>query len=154
MLERDMLERLIEVIEKNAREMTEDLKQRLLRDPRTSSYQVLEERALYRNLFELYGHLGNWLLADSEKGEVPTYYSNLGERWFAEGFALHEVVQALVTTKRHIWDAITKKGIMETAQELDAAIDLITLLHRFFDMAVYYTTVGYYKPLGMKIMKI
>jgi hypothetical protein len=153
MLERSMLERLIRVIEKNAGEMTEDLRQRLLKDPRTSSFQVLDDRVLYANIFELYSHLGNWLLRDTEKGEVPTYYSSLGERWFEEGFALHEIVQALITTKRHVWDIIVKKGIMGTAKELDAAIDLITFLHRFFDMAIYYSTLGYDRPLGMKIVR-
>jgi hypothetical protein len=154
MLERAMLERLIGVIEKNAAEITEDLKQRLLNDPRTSSYQTLDDEAFYRSLFELYSHLGNWLLADSEKGDIPTYYSTLGERWFEEGFALHEIVKALITTKTHVWDIIVKKGIMGTPRELDAAIDLITFLHRFFDMAIYYTTRGYYRPLGMKIVRI
>jgi len=154
MLESSMLERLVRVIEKHAGEMAEDLRQRLLRNPRTSSYQALDDRVLYTNIFELYSHLGNWLLKDTEKGEVPAYYSSLGERWFKEGFALHEIVQALITTKRHVRDIIMEKGMVGKAKELDAAIDFIVVLHRFFDMAIYYTIVGYYRPLGMEIERI
>jgi len=154
MLESSMVERLVQVIEKHAGEMAEDLRQRLLRDPRTSSFQVLDDRVLYKNIFELYSHLGNWLLRDTEKGEVPAYYAGRGERSFEEGFALHEIVQALITTRRHIRDTIAEKGITATAKELDAVIDLITVLHRFFDMAIYYTIVGYYRPLGMEIERI
>ncbi len=151
MLERSMVERLIRVIEKNAKMMSEDLRTKILSDPRTSSFRVLDERSLYAILFELYSHLGNWLLGDAEKGEVPTYYSGLGKRWFEEGFALHEIVQALIITKRHVWDIVVEKGMTGTPKELDAAVDLITILHRFFDMAIYYSIAGYYQPLGMKI---
>jgi hypothetical protein len=53
----------------------------------------------------------------------------------------------LVATKRHIWDTVLHRGIMTTAKELDSTIDFITYLNRFFDMAIYYTTLGYYEML-------
>ena len=145
-----MLARLIEMIEKNAETMAEELKNKLLTDPTTSSYQTLDDRILYENIFEVYSRLGYWLLRDAEKGEMPTHYSAVGAQRFGEGFPLQEVVQALVATKRHIWDTILEKGIMTTAKELDSAVDFITYLNRFFDMAIYYTTLGYYRALNLK----
>ena len=44
-----------------------------------------------------------------------------------------------------------EKGIMRTAKELDSAVDFITYLNRFFDMAIYYTILGYYRALKVKI---
>jgi len=145
-----MLVKLIEMIEKNARTMAGELKNKLLTDPATPSYQTLDDRILYENIFQVYSRLGYWLLRDSEKGEVPTHYSAIGAQRFREGFPLHQVVQALVATKRHIWDTILEKGIMRTAKELDSAVDFITYLNRFFDMAIYYTTLGYYRALNLK----
>jgi hypothetical protein len=142
-----MLETLIEMIEGNAEEMAVELKSKLLRDPVTSSFQVLDDRTLYANIFEIYSRLGHWLLGDTEKGEVRTHYSNVGKQRFEEGFPLHEVVQSIVATKRHIWDTISEKGIMRTARDLNSAVDFITFLNRFFDMATYYTTRGYYNAL-------
>ena len=146
-----MLVTLIEMIEKNAGTMAGELKNKLLTDPATPSYQTLDDRILYENIFEVYSRLGYWLLRDSEKGEVPTHYSAIGAQRFREGFPLHQVVQALVATKRHIWDTIMEKGIMRTAKELDSAVDFITYLNRFFDMAIYYTILGYYRALKVKI---
>lgn len=145
-----MLGKLIEMIENNAETMAGDLKNKLLTDPATSSYQTLDDEILYENIFEVYSRLGYWLLRDAEKGEVPTHYSAVGAQRFREGFPLHEVVQALVATKRHIWDTILEKGILRTAKELDSAVDFITHLNRFFDMAIYYTTVGFYRALNLK----
>ena len=121
-----MLARLIEMIENNAADMAEDLKERLLQDPATSSFQTLDEHTLYENIFELYSRLGHWLLRDMEKGEVRSHYSNIGKQRFEDGFPLHQVIQALVATKKHIWDTVLEKGIMTTAKELDSAIDFIT----------------------------
>jgi hypothetical protein len=145
-----MLVKLIEMIEKNAEAMAGELKSRLQTDPATPSLQTLDDRILYEDIFEVYSRLGYWLLRDAEKGEVPSYYSAIGAQRFREGFPLQQVVHALVATKRHIWDTILEKGIMRTAKELDSAVDFITYLNRFFDMAIYYTTLGYYRALNLK----
>ena len=142
-----MLDRLIGMIERHAGSMAEELKEKLVNDPTTSSYKSLDERTIYDNIFEVYSRLGHWLLKDSEKGEVRTHYSNIGAQRFEQGFPLDELIQALVATKRHIWDTVLHRGIMTTAKELDSAIDFITYLNRFFDMAIYYTTLGYYDML-------
>jgi hypothetical protein len=135
------------MIERHAGSMAEELKEKLVNDPTTSSYKSLDERTIYDNIFEVYSRLGHWLLKDSEKGEVRTYYSNIGAQRFEQGFPLDELIQALVATKRHIWDTVLHRGIMTTAKELDSTIDFITYLNRFFDMAIYYTTLGYYEML-------
>ena len=145
-----MLIKLIHMIEKNAETMAGELKDKLLSDPATPSYQTLDDRTLYENIFEVYSRLGYWLLRDAEKGEVPAHYAALGAQRFKEGFPLHQAVQALVATKRHIWDTILEKGLLVTAKELDSAVDFITYLNRFFDMAIYYTTLGYYRALNLK----
>ena len=145
-----MLVNIIEMIEKNAETMAGELKNKLLSDPTTPSYQTLDDRSLYENIFEVYSRLGYWFLRNTEKGEVPTHYSAIGAQRFKEGFPLHEVVQVLVATKRHIWDTVLEKGVMGTAKELDSAVDFITYLNRFFDMAIYYTTLGYYRALNLK----
>ena len=142
-----MLDRLIGMIERHAGSMAEELKEKLVNDPTTSSYKSLDERTIYDNIFEVYSRLGHWLLKDSEKGEVRTHYSNIGAQRFEQGFPLNELIQALVATKRDIWDTVLHRGIMTTAKELDSTIDFITYLNRFFDMAIYYTTLGYYDML-------
>ncbi len=142
-----MLDRLIGMIERHAGSMAEELKEKLVSDPATSSYKSLDESSIYDNIFEVYSRLGHWLLKDSEKGEVRTHYSNIGAQRFEQGFPLDQLIQALVATKRHIWDTVMQRGIMTTAKELDSAIDFITYLNRFFDMAIYYTTLGYYEML-------
>ena len=82
-----MLDRLIVKIERHAGSMSEELKEKLVNDPTTSSYKSLDERTIYDNLFEVYSRLGHWILKDSEKGEVRTHYSNIGAQRFEQGFS-------------------------------------------------------------------
>lgn len=145
-----MLESLIEMTERNAARMAEDLKERLQTDPGTSSFRILDDRSLYENIFEIYSRLGHWLLGVPEKGEVRAYYSSVGKQRYEEGFPLHELIQAMVVTKKHIWDTVLEMGLIRTARELDSAVDFITYLNRFFDMAIYYTALGYCGALRPK----
>ena len=95
-----MLDRLIGMIERHAGSMAEELKEKLLSDPKTLSYRTLDEETLYDNIFAVYSRLGHWLLRDPEKGEVRTYYSNIGAQRYAQGFPLHQVIQAMVVGMR------------------------------------------------------
>ncbi len=144
-----MLEKMIEMIEKNAPAMAEDLKSRLLNNPDTKSFRTLDDEALYEDIHALYSRIGYWLMRDPEKGDVKSYYMELGKRRRMEGFPLRELVRYLILTKRHIWDTVSQKGLMDAPAELNSGIDLITYLNRFFDFAIYYTTLGYYKSLGV-----
>ena len=146
-----MLVRLTEMIEKNAATMADELKTRLLSEQGTSSFQALDDRTLYDNIFQTYSRLGYWLLRDSDRGEVPIYYADLGKQRFKEGFPLHEIIQAQIATKRHIWDTILEKGVLGTAKELDSVVDFITVLNRFFDMSIYHAGLGYYGALCEQI---
>jgi len=144
-----MIEKMIEMIEKNADKMAEDLKERLITDGTTPSFKVLDERDLYNDIHGIYSHLGYWLLKDPQRGPVQIYYTEMGKKRRMEGFPLPELIQALIVTKKHIWDTVAEKGIMGSAVSLNSAIDLITFLNRFFDFAIYYTVYGYYKSLGV-----
>jgi hypothetical protein len=144
-----MIEKTIDMIEKNAAEMAGELRAKILHEPSTPAYRALDDRKLYENIFEIYSRLGYWLLRDPDKGELPTFYATQGAELFEEGFPLHEAVQGLVVTKRHIWDAVQKQGLMRSAIELDSAVHFITILNRFFDMAIYYTVLGYTNLQGV-----
>ena len=144
-----MLEKMIEMIEKNSESMAEDLKDKLLSDPDTKSFQTLDDKVLYEDIHAFYSRLGYWLLRDPEMGDVKSYYTEIGKRRRMEGFSITELVRSLILTKKHVWDAVLEKGIMDAPVELNSGIDFITYLNRFFDFAIYYTTLGYYKSLGV-----
>jgi hypothetical protein len=55
------------------------------------------------------------------------------------------VVQALIRMRVHLWRKVLSEGLLDTAYELNQAIELNTQVVRYFDRAIYFTIVGYMK---------
>ena len=60
-------------------------------------------------------------------------------------FELSEVVQALILMRVHLWRKVLADGVLDTAHELNQAIELNIQIVRYFDRAIYFTIVGYMK---------
>jgi hypothetical protein len=60
-----------------------------------------------------------------------------------EGFALSEVISALIVTRRHIWLKVLSDGVLDTALHLNQALELNNRVLLYFDRAIYYSAVGY-----------
>lgn len=138
-------ERLVEMIERSA----DELARRWLRDvrtrPETPTYHTFDPEALLQRVALVYSQLGQWISRETSEEEIAKYYGSLGERRRREGFALSEVMWALVVTRRHIWFKVLSDGLMDTSLELNQALELNNRVVLFFDKAAYYLCKGYEK---------
>lgn len=137
--------RLVELIERNAdrlaRAWVEDVKRR----PETRTYRGYPDDALHRRVYEVYRNLGKWISRQTSVEEIASVYTALGCQRHQEGFAPSEVLEGLILTRRHLWLLVLKEGFLETALDLQAALDLNARAVLFFDRAMYYTAVGFEK---------
>ncbi|TFG91783.1 MAG: hypothetical protein E4H15_05165 [Syntrophobacterales bacterium] len=72
----------------------------------------------------------------------------MGAQRRKEGFALSEVIQALITTRRYLWLKVLSDGLLDTALDLHKGLDLNNRVVLFFDRAIYFTAKGYEKGKG------
>lgn len=140
-------QRLVKLIESHAEELSHSLLRDLKRHESTSTYRTYNEKELYERAFSVYRHLGKWISRETSKQEIARHYTALGAKRRQEGFALSEVVQALVLTRRHLWLKVLAEGLLDTVLDLNQALELSNRVVLFFDRAVYYTTVGYEKKV-------
>lgn len=138
-------QRLVELIESHAEELSHSLLRDLRRHESTSTYRTYNEKELFERAFSVYRHLGKWISRETSKQEIARHYTALGAKRRREGFALSEVIQALVLTRRHLWLKVLAEGLLDTVLDLNQALELSNRVVLFFDRAVYYTTVGYEK---------
>ena len=135
--------RLVGLIERNAdrlaRAWVEDVKRR----PETRTYHGYPDDALHRRVYDVYQRLGKWISRETSVDEIASVYTSLGCQRYREGFALSEVLEGLILTRRHLWLLVLKEGFLETALDLQAALDLNARAVLFFDRAMYYTAVGF-----------
>jgi hypothetical protein len=135
--------RLVELIERNADRLAKawlaDVKSR----PETPTYHGYPDDVLHRRVYEVYQRLGKWISRETSVEEIARIYTALGRQRYAEGFAPSEVLEALILTRRHLWLLVLKEGFLETALDLQAALDLNARAVLFFDRSTYYTALGF-----------
>ena len=102
---------------------------------------------LRQHAYEVYRHLGEWLLTRSES-EVEHRYVEYGERRARQGVPLSQLVLAMFATKEHLWQHITDEVFIDHALDIFQVLELSRSLEKFFDRAVHFTTIGYerYRP--------
>jgi hypothetical protein len=135
-------ERLIQIVQDHAEELTGDVLKDLAKNPRTSAYHKLRRTELHDRVYDVYHNLGQWI-AETSEGLVSKTYTALGKTRHAEGIPLQEVVLALILTRRHLTSYVRSSVPVDTAVELHQEDELNLLVGRFFDNAIYFTVKGY-----------
>jgi hypothetical protein len=138
---------LVQMIEDHAEELTHSLVTDLKSNKRTTHYHHLTGDELHRITYEVYRHLGHWLVSKTE-GAIESSYTELGKRRFGEGVPLSEVVSALILTKLHLREYVRFSGLSDSAMDLHRELELQQLIGQFFDKAIYYTVKGYENKAG------
>ena len=135
--------RLVTLIERNADRLSRAWLADVQRRSETPTYHAYSPDVLYQRVFRVYSQLSRWICKDTTKEEIAEHYTALGRQRFAEGFALAEVIEALILTRRHLWLLVLSEGFLETAVDLHGALDLNARVVLFFDRAMYFTAVGF-----------
>jgi len=137
--------KLVEMIERDAGTLAKKWLEDVRRRPETPTYHTFDPDELYRRAHLVYSQLGKWVSYETSKEETATHYTALGAQRRKEGFALSEVIHALILTRRYIWLKVLADGFLETALEMHQGLDLVNRVILFFDRAIYYTATGYEK---------
>jgi hypothetical protein len=138
-----IINELVDLIETQAEELSrtwlEDVRQR----PETPTYHTYDEAELFRRSYNVISHLGRWISQETAKEEIAARYVRLGRERKQEGFALSEVIEALLVIRRVLWAKVLDDGLLDTALDLHKALELNHRVVTFFDRAQYYVARGY-----------
>ena len=139
---------LVDLIESNADRLTRRWIEIVRVHEGTPTYPTYDEDKLYERAFSVYSQLGKWISAQTTKEDVKRIYTELGARRREEGFALSEVLMALVISRRVLWFKILSEGLLDTALDLNRALQLSNQTILFFDRAGFYIAQGYESGSG------
>lgn len=135
--------RLVRLIEQHADPLARGLWERLQTSPRTSDYvRRVPPEELESRVGEIYQHLGEWLLKKTE-ADVERRYVAIGERRYAQGVRLSQLLFMIVATKEHLWEYVSREALADRPVELFQELELFQLVDQFFDRALYFAAVGF-----------
>jgi hypothetical protein len=141
--------RLVRLIETHSDVLAASLLTKVQNSPITKSYIEVPQEELRQRVSEIYRHLGEWLLGRSEV-EVGSRYLEIGARRAQQGVPLSQLTWAIILTKENLWEFIKEKMQPERALEIFGELELLQMLERFFDCAIYSAGVGHELALSAR----
>ena len=134
--------RLVRLIESHADALAGGLEERVHGSSQVAHFRNIPAHELRERVYEIYRHLGEWLLGKNEL-DIEHRYREIGARRARQRVPLSEVVQAIVLTKENLWEFLKSEAVMDRAVEIMGELELLQMLEMFFDRAIYYAAVGY-----------
>ena len=134
--------KLVHLIEKHSDQLAQGLCEKLRRAEKTKHFLQVPGDELEVGAFDVYRHLGEWLLTKTET-DIELRYKDIGARRAAQGVPLDEWVWAIILTKEHLWGFLQRESLLDRAFEVYGELELLRMLDQFFDRAIYYGLLGY-----------
>jgi len=134
--------RFVRLIEDHSDALANGLLHRVQRSVRTAAYRAIPPEELSQRVYEIYRHLGEWLL-DKSESEIEQRYTQIGARRAEQGVPLSQLIWAIMLTKDNLWDFVLDESYPDRPVEVFGKQELLQLLDQFFDHAIYSASVGY-----------
>jgi hypothetical protein len=148
-----MLYRLVRLIETHSQALATSLLEQVESCELTPNFRKsVPPEELKERVYEIYRHLGEWLMGKDEV-HLEQRYLQIGARRAAQRVPLSEVVWVIVLTKENLWEFIKKESVLERPVEVFGELEMLQLLEQFFDRAIYYASVGYELEVANEVLK-
>lgn len=133
--------RLVRLIETHSDALAASLLERVQKSRLLTDYRNVPPEELELRVYEIYRHLGDWLLSKSD-AEIERRYVEIGARRAAQDVPLSQVIWTITLTKENLWEFLKKESVIERPAEIFGELEMLQLLEQFFDRAVYYAALG------------
>ena len=134
--------RLVRLIATHSDGLATGLLARVQSSDFTRDYCKVPSRDLQERVYEIYRHLGEWLLGKSDF-DIRQRYMEIGARRAQQQVPLSQLVWVIVLTKENLWEYLKNEAGMERPTEVFGELAMLQLLDQFFDRAIFYASMGY-----------
>ena len=142
-----MLYRLVRLIETHSEALAACLLHRVQDSEAAPAYANVPDEELKGRVYEIYRHLGDWLMTEDEVN-LEARYLEIGARRALQGVPLSQLIWAIVLTKENLWEFVRKESVLERPVEVFGELEMLQLLDQFFDRAIHYAVIGYERAVA------
>ena len=140
---------LVQLIENQSDRLAETMLIKLQNCEKCTTFKRVPREEFRQRVYEIYDHLGEWLLNKQEE-DVARRYVEIGKRRERQGVLLSELMYAIILTREHLWDFLKHEANLEKPKEVFGELEMMDLLEQFFDRAMYYAAQGYEQSKAVK----
>jgi hypothetical protein len=142
--------RLVRLIESHADALAAGLEEKVHGSAQIIHFRQIPAHELRERVYEIYRHLGEWLLGKNEL-DIEQRYREIGCRRAHQGIPFSEVIHAIVLTKENLWEFLKSEAVIDHAIEIMGELELLQMLEMIFDRAMYYAAVGYEEEVARQV---
>jgi hypothetical protein len=142
--------RLVRLIEAHSDALAASLLKKVQNSECTRGYRNVPPEELKQRVFEIYRHLGDWLLGKTEF-DIETRYLEIGAHRAHQHVPLSQLTMTIIFTKETLWEFLKHESVLERPTEVFGELEMLQLLDKFFDSAIYYAAVGYEQALSANL---
>ena len=142
-----LLYRLVRLIETHSHALAETLLVRVQESDHTRDYRKVPSEELKDRVYEIYRHLGDWLLGKTEF-DIEKRYLEIGALRAQQQVPFSQVARTIALTKENLWEFLKKESPMDRPVDVFGEMELLQLLEQFFDHAIYYAALGYEREVS------
>ena len=135
--------KLVRLIETHSEALSASLLEKVQSSELTRSYRNVPPEDLKDRVFDIYRHLGEWLLGKGSGFDIEQRYEEIGAKRVHQGVPISELIWVIILTKENLWEFLQKESLPERPIEAFGELEMLQLLDQFFDRAIYYASVGY-----------
>lgn len=140
--------RLVRLIETHSDALAAGLLTKVQESELTRSYRRVAPQDLQDCVYEIYRHLGEWLLGKNASLDIEQRYEEIGTRRVHQCVPISELIWVIVLTKENLWEFLQKESLPERPVDAFGELEMLQLLDRFFDRAIYYASIGYERAMA------
>jgi hypothetical protein len=134
--------RLVKLIENHSDGLARSLHARYRECGKCSAYSNVPESELTEKVYGVYHHLGEWLLGKTE-ADIEARYLEIGAERAQQGVPVSQVVWMICLVRENLWEYLQKHAELERPAEIFGELELLEMLDRFFNLAIYYAALGH-----------
>ena len=132
----------VRLIETHSDALASKLLDRVQQSSSTRAYSNVPPKELRQRVYEIYEHLGDWLLGKKDV-DIERRYREIGARRYHQQVPLNELIWAIVLTKQNLWEFLTWESIVDGPMKVFGELEVVQVVGQFFDRAIYYAAIGY-----------
>ena len=141
------LRRLVHLIETRSEDLAKSLLAQVKASQAVPDYRHVPDEELYDRVLEIYAHLSHWLLSKDEH-QVERRYLKIGAERARQNVPFNQVAWVILATKAVLWQFLENQVSEENSAHSQLELELLQLLDRFFDRAIYFASVGHDRSCG------
>jgi hypothetical protein len=145
--------RLVRLIETHSDGLATGLLARVQSSEFTRDYCKVPSIDLQERVYEIYRHLGEWLLGKTDF-DIRERYMEIGALRAEQQVPLSQLVWVIVLTKENLLDYLKNEAGMERPTEVFGELEMLQLLDQFFDRAIFYASMGYEQACAKEVSQV